>query len=304
MGSSSRILIIGGTGSIGRYIAKASIANGHPTFVLVRESTASNPQKAQLLESFKASGITLVQGSLENFASVVEAIKLVDVVICTVGRAQIADQFNIISAIKEVGTIKRFLPSEFGNIVEKEIGLEPVKSMYQLKAKIRRTIEAEGIPHTFISSNYFAGHFVPSLGQTALTAPPRDKVVILGNGNAKAVFVVEEDVATYTIKAVDDPRTLNKTLYMKPPANILSVNELVGLWENKIGKTLDKVYVPEEQVIKSIQEREDFLLSLYHSTFVEGNQTNFEIGPNGVEASELYPEVKYTTIDEYLNQFV
>lgn len=120
----------------------------------------------------------------------------------------------------------------------------------------------------------------------------------------QAVFVVEEDVATYTIKAVDDPRTLNKTLYMKPPANILSVNELVGLWENKIGKTLDKVYVPEEQVIKSIQETEDFLLSLYHSTFVEGNQTNFEIGPNGVEASELYPEVKYTTIDEYLNQFV
>lgn len=302
--ASSRILIIGGTGSIGRYIAKASIANGHPTFVLVRESTASNPEKAQLLESFKASGITLVQGSLDDYTSLLEAIKLVDVVISTVGAAQVADQFSIINAIKEVGTIKRFLPSEFGNIVEKEIGLEPVKSMYQLKAKIRRTIEAEGIPHTFISSNYFAGHFVPSLGQTALTAPPRDKVVILGNGNAKAVFVVEEDVATYTIKAVDDPRTLNKTLYMKPPANILSVNELVGLWENKIGKTLDKVYVPEEQVIKSIQETEDFLLSLYHSTFVEGNQTNFEIGPNGVEASELYPEVKYTTIDEYLNQFV
>jgi len=184
--ASSRILIIGGTGSIGRYVAKASIANGHPTFVLVRDSTASNPEKAQLLESFKASGITLLHGSLDNYASLLEAIKLVDVVICTVGAAQIADQFNIISAIKEVGSIKRFLPSEFGNVVEKEIGLDPVKSMYQLKAKVRRTIEAEGIPHTYISSNYFAGHFIPSLGQSGLTAPPRDKVVILGDGNAKA----------------------------------------------------------------------------------------------------------------------
>nr|ABK21421.1 unknown [Picea sitchensis] len=302
--ASSRILIIGGTGSIGRYVAKASIANGHPTFVLVRDSTASNPEKAQLLESFKASGITLLHGSLDNYASLLEAIKLVDVVICTVGAAQIADQFNIISTIKEVGSIKRFLPSEFGNVVEKEIGLDPVKSMYQLKAKVRRTIEAEGIPHTYISSNYFAGHFIPSLGQSGLTAPPRDKVVILGDGNAKAVFVVEEDVATYTIKAVNDPRTLNKILYMRLPANTLSVNELVGLWENKIGKTLDKLYVPEEQVIKSIQDTQDFLLSLYHSTFVQGNQTNFEIGANGVEATQLYPEVKYTTVDEYLNQFV
>jgi len=48
----------------------------------------------------------------------------------------------------------------------------------------------------------------------------------------------------------------------------------------------------------------EFSLSLYHSTFVQGNQTNFEIRANGVDATQLYPEVKYTTIDEYLNQFV
>lgn len=301
---SSRILIIGGTGSIGRYIAKASIANGHPTFVLVRDSTASNPQKTQLLESFKTSGITLIQGSLDNYGSLVAAIKLVDVVICAVGAAQVADQFNIINAIKEVGGIKRFLPSEFGNVLEKENGLEPAKSLYQLKAKVRRTIEAESIPYTYISSNYFAGYFIPSLGQAGLTAPPRDKLVILGHGNAKAVFVDEEDVATYTIKAVDDPRTLNKALYLRLPENTLSVNELVALWENKIGKTLEKLYVPEEQLLKSIQDNGDLLLAIYHSVFVEGTGTSFEIGPSGVEATQLYPEVNYTTVDEYLNKFV
>ena len=47
------------------------------------------------------------------------------------------------------------------------------------------------------------------------------------------------------------------------------------------------------------------LLSIAHSTFVKGNLRDFEIkASNGVEASELYPEVKYTTIDEYLDQFV
>ncbi|ERM94687.1 hypothetical protein AMTR_s00011p00231600 [Amborella trichopoda] len=68
-----------------------------------------------------------------------------------------------------------------------------------------------------------------------------------------AVFVKEEDVATFTIKAVDDPRTLNKVMYMRPPGNMYSLNELVELWEKKVGKSLEKFYIPEEQVLQSIQ---------------------------------------------------
>ena len=67
------------------------------------------------------------------------------------------------------------------------------------------------------------------------------------------IYVTEEDVGTYTIKAVEDPRTLNKTLHQKPPANVLTFNELVSLWENKIKTTLHKIYVPEEQILKKIQ---------------------------------------------------
>ena len=38
---------------------------------------------------------------------------------------------------------------------------------------------------------------------------------------------------------------------------------------------------------------------------VKGDCTNYEIDPSlGVEASNLYPEVKYTTVDNYLNAFV
>ena len=47
------------------------------------------------------------------------------------------------------------------------------------------------------------------------------------------------------------------------------------------------------------------MLAFCHSVFVKGDHTNFEIKTSfGVEASELYPDVKYTTVDEYLNQFV
>ncbi|KAF3629378.1 Isoflavone reductase -like protein P3 [Capsicum annuum] len=203
----------------------------------------------------------------------------------------LADQVKIIAAIKEAGNIKRFFPSEFGMDVDKLNAVEPAKSMFALKVQIRRAIEAEGIPYTYVSCNYFAGYFLPNLVQPGATAPPRDKVIIPGDGNA-----------------VDDPRALNKTLYIKPPKNILSFNELVAIWEKLIGKTLEKIYIPEEQILKDIQTSPipiNVILALNYSAFVKGDQTNFGIEPSfGVEASELYPDVKYTTVEEYVSRFV
>jgi hypothetical protein len=52
---------------------------------------------------------------------------------------------------------------------------------------------------------------------------------------------------------VDDPRTLNKQLLIRPEPNIKSLNEVVLLWENKIGHNLEKTYVPESEVLKQIE---------------------------------------------------
>eukprot|EP00252_Welwitschia_mirabilis_P011859 TRINITY_DN2635_c0_g1_i2.p1 TRINITY_DN2635_c0_g1~~TRINITY_DN2635_c0_g1_i2.p1 ORF type:complete len:271 (+),score=38.40 TRINITY_DN2635_c0_g1_i2:209-1021(+) len=260
----SRILIIGATGYIGRFITKASIALGHPTTILVRESTFSDAQKASLLESFKSSGVSILKGSMDDHETLVKAIKSVDVVISAVGSAQITEQSKIIKAIKEAGNVKRFLPSEFGVDVDRVNAVEPAKSAFALKSKIRREVEAEGIPYTFVCCNFFAGYLIPTLGNFGLQAPPRDKTTVLGDGNVKVVYVKEEDIGTYTIKAVDDPRTLNRVLYLRPPANTLTYNDLVEMWEKKIGKTLEKTYLTEEQIFKAIAGKSilSFILSL------------------------------------------
>jgi len=52
---------------------------------------------------------------------------------------------------------------------------------------------------------------------------------------------------------VDDPRTLNKILYLRPPKNIYSFNDVVALWEKKIGKTLEKIYVLEDRLLRDIE---------------------------------------------------
>ncbi|GLT92104.1 hypothetical protein SLE2022_099600 [Rubroshorea leprosula] len=282
MAEKTKILIIGGTGlNIGKLLVEVSANSGHPTYVLVRESTVSDPVKGEILENFKNLGVKLLNGDINNHESLVKAIKQVDVVICAVGLMQMADQVKIISAIKEAGNIKRFFPSEFGFDPDGayEISVEPAK------------------PVVFGVKN-----------QPGATTTPRDKVIILGDCNVKGVYNKKVDIATYTIRAVDDPRTLNKTLHVRPPKNTVSFNEVVAIWEKLIGKTLEKTYTPEEQILKDIQELpflDSVLLSLNHLHFVKGDHFNFEIKPSfGVEASKLYPDVKYTTVEEFLTQFV
>ncbi|WMV51356.1 hypothetical protein MTR67_044741 [Solanum verrucosum] len=168
-----------------------------------------------------------------------------DVVISTVGHSLLADQLNIIAAINEARNVKRFFPSEFGNDVDRLHTVEPAKTTFNTKVQIRRAVEAEGIPFTYVVNFYCADFFLPNLAQPGhvvgpSAGPPKDKVIILGDGNAKEAMF---------------------------PLNMA--------------------------------------LSISYPAFVKGEQTNFEIDPSfGVEASQVYPDVKYTPVDEILNHYV
>ena len=54
MAQKSKILIIGGSGSTGKYIVEESAKARHPTFALVRENTASNPESLNSLRVSRA----------------------------------------------------------------------------------------------------------------------------------------------------------------------------------------------------------------------------------------------------------
>ena len=66
------------------------------------------------------------------------------------------------------------------------------KTAFEIKAKLRRSIEAEGIPYACVCNNLFAGCFLPTLSQFGATASPRDKVIILGDGNPKGKQTVKK----------------------------------------------------------------------------------------------------------------
>ncbi|XVE57334.1 hypothetical protein DITRI_Ditri04bG0082900 [Diplodiscus trichospermus] len=247
--SKSKVLVVGGTGYIGRRIVKASVAQGHETYVLQRPEIGLDIEKLQMLLSFKKQGAHLVEGSFSDHKSLVDAVKQVDVVICTMSGVHFRSH-NLLLQLKLVEAIK-----EAGNV------------------KLERL------------------------------TPPKDKVYLYGDGDVKVAFMDEDDVATYTIKAIDDPRMVNKTLYVRPPDNILTQSQLIQKWEKLTGKKLEKISITAQDFLASMKGM-DFAgqvgVGHFYHIFYEGCLTHFEIGKEGEEASKLYPEVQYTRMDDYL----
>ncbi|KAL6905924.1 hypothetical protein ACP4OV_003525 [Aristida adscensionis] len=306
MEAKSRVLVVGGTGFVGRRLVRASLAQGHPTFVLMRPEIGLDVDKLQMLLAFKAQGARLLEASLGDHAALVAAVKQADVVVSAAAMAgvqfrshNVTLQQQLVRAIKEAGNVKRFIPSEFG-VDPSRMGhaLEPGRVTFDDKMELRRAIEEANIPHTYISANCFAAYFGPNLAQMRTLLPPKEKIHVYGDGNVKVIFVNEDDAATYTIKSIDDPRTLNKTIYLRPQENILTQNELIAKWEQLSGKVFEKIHIPAEEFLASMKGTDlahQVAVGHFYHIFYEGCLTNFDIGEDGAEATLLYPEVARQT---------
>ncbi|KAK9103027.1 hypothetical protein Sjap_020281 [Stephania japonica] len=308
----SRVLVFGGTGYLGKRLVKASLREGHPTYVLQRPENCMDINKIQLLLRLKKRGAKLIKGSVSDHESLVHAVKQVDIVISALSSSNtsmVATQLQqkIIDAIKEAGNVKRFIPAEFcidpATMVH---DLEPARSLNLRMMDVRKAIVNAKIPYTSIAANCFAGYFVPNLCQLGTLLPPKDKVSIFGDGNAKAIYLDEDDIATYTIKTIDDPRTINKTLHLMPPNNTLSQNELVNTWEKLFGKKLEKITISAESYLATMKGAHhliQFGISHNYPIFYKGYLRSIELKEGDEEATMLYPDVKYTTVEEYLKRF-
>ncbi|KAJ3688438.1 hypothetical protein LUZ61_017602 [Rhynchospora tenuis] len=306
----SRVLIVGATGFIGRKIARASLAAGHPTLLLHRpDMKPQEMEKVQTLLQLKAAGARLIPVSFDDHPGLVKAVSEADVVISALNGPTMASlQLKLVDAIKEAGNVKRFLPSEFGTDPSRMAhAIEPGNVTFIDKMEVRKAIEQASIPFTYISANFYMAYSVGCLAQLGKVFPPRESVVLYGDGNVKSIYLDEDDVATYTIKTIDDPRTLNKTLYLRPPENILSQREIVEEWEKLIGKELHKTSISADDFLALIPEKELFDqigIAHFYYFFYEGCLANFEIGEGSVEASMLYPEINYTRVRDYLKRYL
>ncbi|CAK7344745.1 unnamed protein product, partial [Dovyalis caffra] len=121
------------------------------------------------------------------------------------------------------------------------------------------------------------------------------------------VLNYEEDIAMYTITVAEDPETCNRVVIYRPQKNIITQLELISLWEKKTGKTFNRIYVTGEEIVKlseTLPHPQNIPVSILHSVFVKGDLMGYELSEDDLEASRLYPDLGYITIDQLLDTFL
>jgi len=81
--------------------------------------------------------------------------------------------------------LQRFLPSNFRVEEDRVNPLPPFQAVLDKKRKIRRKIEAVGIPYTFVSANCFGAYFVNYLLRSY---EKKNNITVYGNSDTKGTY--------------------------------------------------------------------------------------------------------------------
>lgn len=189
----SKILIFGGTGTIGRYITTA-LLRAKPAFqqLVLFTSPNSAKEKAQQLEKWKSEGLSIIVGDLTSEADVTAAYHGVDTVVSAVGRGGLQHQINLLRLAEASESVKWFLPSEFGTDIEHN-DKSPNERPHQLKLQVRKYIREnlQRVKVTYVVTGPYFDMWVdaaPSLEAAGGFVPAEKKAYVIEDGNGKVGF--------------------------------------------------------------------------------------------------------------------
>ncbi len=277
--------------------------------MLLRPETAKSTQadKRKAVDALKEEGATLVEGTIEDTASVERACRGMDAVISCVNGPPLSHQVALASAAKKAGA-RRFVPSEFGV----DVILTPKGSclLFDWKRDLHQPLQKTGIAVTYVYANGFFPFWAASLGQLGLQAPPEKEVEILGEGNVKMALLDMGDIAAYTVLMLDEPKTENREVSMLPVANLYTQAELISLCERLSGKKLQRRTLSAATVDRNIEELAAIPDKMAYLIYAQIARSAWIQGLAGkrradvLEATELFPSYRPVGVEAYLRGFL
>ncbi|KAJ7486204.1 hypothetical protein B0H11DRAFT_1913918 [Mycena galericulata] len=234
----SKIVIIGGTGTIGTYIT-ASILRAKPAFPSVSLLTSANTAstKSELLEKWKAQGLSVVVADISKEADVSAAFADADTVISCVGRGALQLQLDLLRLAEESGSVKWFFPSEYGTDVEHN-DKSPNEKPHQVKLKVRKYVreEIKRVKVTYVVTGPYFDMWVdtmPGIEQTGGFVNAKKEAYLI-EGSAKIGFCTMWDVGKGVVAALTHPEeSFNKAL--KVQSFVVSPDEVLAEYEKQSG---------------------------------------------------------------------
>lgn len=218
------ILVVGATGNLGGIITYKLLKQGRKVRVLLRKNSPSEELAKQGMAtsagSLIAAGARPVYGDLKDPASLAPAVAGVKTVITTANTAirggddnpETVD-LNGTNALIEAACaadVKQFiyLSASFAD------GNSPVP-LLAAKGKNESTLKENGMDYTVVAPHIFMEIWLGMvvIGPAAAGQP----VTLVGSGDRRHSFIAMEDVANFTVAAVENDRAINQRLVIGGP---------------------------------------------------------------------------------------
>jgi uncharacterized protein YbjT (DUF2867 family) len=229
------LLVIGGTGTLGRQIVLQALTKGYQVRCLVR-----NFRKASFLKEW---GAELVYGDLSRPETIPPCLKGITAVIdASTSRA------NELEALKKVdweGKLYLIEASKVANIKKfiffSAQNVEKFNSIPLMKVKngIEITLKESSIPYTIFR---LTGFYQGLIEQYAI--PILEKVAIWGtNENNYISYMDTQDIAKFCLRALQIPQTENQIFFLSGLKGWVS-SEIINLCEQLAGQTAKVQRIP------------------------------------------------------------
>jgi NADH dehydrogenase len=226
------ILVVGGTGVLGKELVAQLLKKGKNVFVLTR-----NPKKNVALS---AAGAVLLEGDLTDSASLKKACKGIDAVISSahslLGKGRYASekvddmgQKALINAANTEGVSHFTFVSVIGAAPNHEI------DFWRRKWHIEQAVQGSGLTYNIIRASAFMEfHIGEMMGKSIFE---KGKVTVFGKGKNPTNFVSVKDVAHLIIQCMDNPDKHNQ-LYEIGGLDNLTRLEIIEKYAEITGKSL------------------------------------------------------------------
>ena len=286
------LLVIGGTGTLGRQIVKQAISEGYQVKCLVR-----NLRRGTFLRDW---GAELVYGDLSIPETIPSTLKGISVVI-DASTVRPTDDYNaetidwqgkiaLIVAAKLV-KVKKFIFFSVLNVDENS-----TIPLLDLKLKVEKCLQSSSLNYTIFRCD---GFFQGLINEYAIPILEKQKVWLLGDSKPVA-YIDTQDAAKAVIRSLITSKS-DKQQFSLIGSKAWSPKEIIELCERLSGETAQISYIPA------------FLLGtfrrffrLFEFTWNIADRLQFSEVLNvktNINSNRVFKSFEYLTLEEYLQEY-
>ena len=228
------LLIIGGTGTLGRQIVLQALTKGYQVRCLVR-----NLRKANFLKEW---GAELVYGDLTLPETIPSSLRGITAVIdastsrsydVSTKKVDWNGKVALIDAAK-IANVKRFIFCSTLNLEQ-----FPKIPLMKMKQGIEKKLKQSNIPYTIFR---LTGFYQGLIEQYAIPIL-EDLPIWVTNENTRVSYMDTQDIAKFCLRALQLPQTKNKMFFLGGPKGWLS-EEIIKLCEQLAGQSAKVKRIP------------------------------------------------------------